>query len=241
MLPERLEQRLKEILAQVEDLREAARGPRGRPGPRGVETPAAGARAPRSDRAPVPRVPPARGRPRRGPGDPRRPGRGRGDAPPRRGTAAEAERERERLVEEIKQSLVAEDEDDRRDAIVEIRAGTGGDEAALFAGDLFRMYAQYRRAPRLEGRGRSTPAARTSGGSRRSASPCAGDAFPRLRFESGVHRVQRVPETEAQGRIHTSTATVAVLPEAEDVDVEIKDPDDRDPHACAPAAPAART
>jgi len=137
----------------------------------------------------------------------------------------ELEPKREGLAEAIKESLVAEDEDDHRDAIVEIRAGAGGEEAALWAGDLFRMYqrlAEHRgwKLELLEG-SRSD-----QGGFKEVRFALRGErVFGVMRFESGVHRVQRVPKTEAQGRIHTSTATVAVLPEAEEVDVEIKDAD----------------
>jgi peptide chain release factor 1 len=130
-----------------------------------------------------------------------------------------------RLEEEIAESLVSEDEDDRRDAIVEIRAGAGGDEAALWAGDLFRMYERLaeRRGWKME----ILEGSRTDqGGFKEIRFTLRGQfVFRDMRYESGVHRVQRVPKTEAQGRIHTSTATVAVLPEVEDVDVEIKDAD----------------
>jgi peptide chain release factor 1 len=137
----------------------------------------------------------------------------------------EAEGEIERLGEEIKTSLVSEDEDDQRDSIVEIRAGAGGDEAALWAGDLFRMY-QYlaeQRGWKLEVLEQSGS---DQGGFKEIRFSLKGKAvFREMRYESGVHRVQRVPKTEAQGRIHTSTATVAVLPEVEDVDVEINEAD----------------
>ena len=117
--------------------------------------------------------------------------------------------------------------DDERNAILEIRAGTGGDEAALFAGDLFRMYQRYADAAAAGGSrcsiSRETELGGVQGG--RSLEHRRRGVFARLKFESGVHRVQRVPETEAQGRIHTSAATVAVLPEAEEVDVEIDDKD----------------
>ncbi|MSQ41929.1 MAG: peptide chain release factor 1 [Dehalococcoidia bacterium] len=127
----------------------------------------------------------------------------------------------ERLEQELKLSLLPRDPADERDVIVEVRAGTGGDEAALFAADLFRMYSRY-----AERRGWKTELLNTSeagaGGYREIVFEVHGrGAFSRLKHESGVHRVQRVPETEAQGRIHTSTATVAVLPEADAVEVEI--------------------
>jgi peptide chain release factor 1 len=125
------------------------------------------------------------------------------------------------LESELKRLLVPRDPLDDRDAVVEIRAGTGGDEAALFAGDLFRMYQRYadRRGWKTELVSLSEGAA---GGYREAVFTVRGpNAYGDLRYESGVHRVQRVPATEAQGRIHTSAATVAVLPEAEEVDVAI--------------------
>jgi peptide chain release factor 1 len=126
-----------------------------------------------------------------------------------------------RLDAELKGLLVPRDPMDDRDAVVEIRAGTGGDEAALFAGDLFRMYQRY-----ADGRGWKTELVSLSegsaGGYKEAVFVVRGaHAYGDLRYESGVHRVQRVPATEAQGRIHTSAATVAVLPEAEEVDVQI--------------------
>lgn len=121
--------------------------------------------------------------------------------------------------------LIPKDPNDMKDCIVEVRAGTGGDEAALFAGDLYRMYARY-----AERNGWTlevidfTESER--GGYKEVIFSLSGtDTFGQMKFESGVHRVQRVPETEAQGRIHTSAATVAVLPEAEEVDVQINDSD----------------
>jgi peptide chain release factor 1 len=121
--------------------------------------------------------------------------------------------------------LIPHDPLDDRNAIVEIRAGTGGDEAALFAADLHRMYTRYieRRGWKVENISASSG---TLGGLKEVVFKVAADgAFGVLRWESGVHRVQRVPATEAQGRIHTSAATVAVLPEAEEVDVKIEDKD----------------
>jgi peptide chain release factor 1 len=121
--------------------------------------------------------------------------------------------------------LVPRDPNDDRNVILEVRAGTGGDEAALFAGDLFRMYARYaeRRRWKLEV---MTASDTESGGYKEVIAEIRGDAaYSRLKFESGVHRVQRVPSTEAQGRIHTSTATVSVLPEADEVEVQIDDKD----------------
>ncbi len=121
--------------------------------------------------------------------------------------------------------LVPPDPLDARDTIVEIRAGTGGDEAALFAADLLRMYQRY-----TERRGWSVETVSLSegnlGGVKDAVFKVKGDkAYGRLRYESGVHRVQRVPATEAQGRIHTSAATVAILPDAEDIDVKIDESD----------------
>jgi peptide chain release factor 1 len=137
----------------------------------------------------------------------------------------EATEETESLAEEVKRSLVSEDPDDMRDAIVEIRAGAGGEEAALFAGDLLRMYKLWavQRGWKLELID-DNPA--EQGGLKEVSFALRGrGAFGGMRLESGVHRVQRVPKTEAQGRIHTSTASVAVLPEAEEVDVQINDRD----------------
>src|SRR5712675_2317524 len=129
------------------------------------------------------------------------------------------------LEREIQVGLVPPDENADRDAIVEIRAGTGGSEAAIFAADLYRMYHRYAEAAGLKTEDlESSPS--ELGGFKEAIFRVSGESvFRKLRYESGVHRVQRVPATEAQGRIHTSTATVAVLPEAEDIDVELK-PDD---------------
>ena len=125
------------------------------------------------------------------------------------------------LEQRVKLALLPKDGDDQRNAILEVRAGTGGEEAALFAGDLFRMYQRYAalRGWRFEILDLSETGL---GGFKEASAVISGrDVFARLKFESGVHRVQRVPETEASGRIHTSAATVAVLPEAEEVDVRI--------------------
>jgi peptide chain release factor 1 len=122
-------------------------------------------------------------------------------------------------------ALLPRDAADERSAMLEIRAGTGGDEAALFAGDLFRMYQRYadRQGWKVE---LISSSASDSGGFKEAIASVEGKGvFARLKFESGVHRVQRVPATETQGRIHTSAATVAVLPEAEEVDVKIEDKD----------------
>jgi len=134
----------------------------------------------------------------------------------------ELENEVERLTGEIQYALLPRDITEDRDSIVEIRAGTGGDEASLFAGDLLRMYQRF---SELQGwRVESLEASPSGvGGFKEVTVKVSGvEVFRRLKYESGVHRVQRVPETETQGRIHTSTATVAVMPEAEDVDVELK-------------------
>jgi len=128
---------------------------------------------------------------------------------------------RDGLAAKIRELLTPKDPRDQKDVIVEVRGGTGGDEAALFAGNLMRMYARY--AERHGWQVEMMDAAETEiGGFREVIFAVKGKgAYSRLRFESGVHRVQRVPETEAQGRIHTSTATVAVLPEAEEVELQI--------------------
>ncbi len=129
------------------------------------------------------------------------------------------------LERSVQLMLLPRDEADARNAILEVRAGTGGEEAALFAADLFRMYQRYAalRGWRFEVMELSDSG---MGGYREATATVTGkDVFARLKFESGVHRVQRVPATESQGRIHTSAATVAVLPEAEEVDIKIEDKD----------------
>jgi peptide chain release factor 1 len=132
---------------------------------------------------------------------------------------------KDRLFEELKQDLIPKDPDDEKDVIMEIRAGTGGDEAAIFAADLFRMYSRYAQEKRwnIDIIDESVGA---GGGYKEIIFEVKGKGvFSRLKYERGVHRVQRVPVTEASGRIHTSTATVAVLPEADEVDIDIN-PDD---------------
>ncbi len=130
-----------------------------------------------------------------------------------------------RLEADLRGRLVPTDPNDDRDVIVEVRAGTGGEEAALFAADLYRMYARYADRRRWKIEVLSTSEAE-AGGVKEVIAEVRGDgAYSRLKFESGVHRVQRVPTTEAQGRIHTSTATVSVLPEADEVEVQIDDKD----------------
>ena len=131
----------------------------------------------------------------------------------------------EATMQEIRVALLPKDAADESNVILEVRAGTGGDEAALFAGDLFRMYVKY-----AEGRGWKvdvlSASEGTAGGYKEIIAEVAGrGAFARLKYESGIHRVQRVPATETQGRIHTSAATVAVMPEAREIDVDIKDSD----------------
>jgi peptide chain release factor 1 len=137
----------------------------------------------------------------------------------------ELEERLERLEEDLKLALVERDPNDAKDVVVEIRQGAGGNEAALWAGDLFRMLTRYaeRRGYRWEPLG-SGP--NDGGGFKDVTFAIKGDgAYSVFKFEGGTHRVQRVPETESQGRIHTSTATVAVMPEAEEIDVEL-DPND---------------
>jgi peptide chain release factor 1 len=142
-----------------------------------------------------------------------------GDDPEVREMAETARERIAELEEEIRLAMVEPDPNDDKDVIVEIRAGTGGDEASLWAGDLFRMLSRF-----AERRGFKAEAMDASDGSY--TLEVSGDgAYSIFKFEGGTHRVQRVPATESQGRIHTSTATVAVLPEAEDVDVQI-DPND---------------
>ena len=134
----------------------------------------------------------------------------------------ELEKVIEKLGLEIQYALLPRDETEDRDAIVEIRAGTGGDEASLFAGDLFRMFQRYSELAGLKFETLEASPSEVGGFKEATIKISGEEVFRRLRYESGVHRVQRVPETETQGRIHTSTATVAVLPEAEEVDVELK-------------------
>ncbi len=133
--------------------------------------------------------------------------------------------ELEKIEEEVKMLLIPKDPEDSNNVILEIRAGTGGDEAALFAGDLFRMYQRF-----ADKRGWSTTVndfqEGTAGGFKEITMTIMGtDAFGIMKYESGVHRVQRVPATESQGRVHTSAATVACMPEMEEVDIEINDAD----------------
>jgi len=131
----------------------------------------------------------------------------------------------EELEEELKILLLPKDPNDDKNVIVEIRAAAGGDEAALFAGDLYRMYARYAEAKRWKTEVIEANSTGVGGYKEIIFMIHGNGAYSRLKFENGAHRVQRVPETESQGRVHTSTATVAVLPEAEEVDVEVRNED----------------
>ncbi|MEY4628180.1 MAG: hypothetical protein RLZZ595_506 [Bacteroidota bacterium] len=138
---------------------------------------------------------------------------------------ADLETQKEELEKQIRNMLIPKDPQDEKNAILEIRAGTGGDEASLFAGDLLRMYIRY-----CENKGWKTAVLNenegTMGGYKEVQLEVTGDdVYGTMKFESGVHRVQRVPDTEASGRVHTSAATVAVMPEAEEVDVELREAD----------------
>ncbi len=135
-------------------------------------------------------------------------------------------RKKEATLElDLKAAILPPDPNDSRNTILEIRAGTGGDEAALFAGDLFRMYCRYAEVQGWKVEPMDSNPATLGGYKEIIASVQGQEVFRHLRYESGVHRVQRIPSTEGSGRIHTSTATVAVLPEAEEVDIEIKTED----------------
>jgi peptide chain release factor 1 len=144
--------------------------------------------------------------------------------------------EEKRLALEVQRGLVPPDPADSRNTIIEIRAGAGGSESALFAADLYRMYSRYAESHGWKlGSLDSSPS--DLGGFKEIIFSVSGqDVFKRLKYESGVHRVQRVPATEAQGRIHTSTATVAVLPEAEEVDVQLK-PEELEITVCRASGP----
>ena len=133
--------------------------------------------------------------------------------------------QRDVLLQELRVLLVPKDPNDEKNVILEIRAGTGGDEAALFAADLFRMYSRYAEQQRWKLDVLSSSDSGAGGLKEVIVSIEGRGVYSRLKYESGVHRVQRVPATEASGRIHTSTATVAVLPEAEDLDIQIHDKD----------------
>ena len=132
---------------------------------------------------------------------------------------------RDVILGNLRLLLIPKDPNDQKNVILEIRAGTGGDEASLFATDLFRMYSRFAERQRWKHEVMSSSESGTGGFKEVIASIEGRDVYSRLKYESGVHRVQRVPATEASGRIHTSTATVAVLPEAEEVDVQIHEKD----------------
>jgi peptide chain release factor 1 len=146
---------------------------------------------------------------------------------------AELTETKEKMEEEIRVMLIPEDPQDKKNAVVEIRAGTGGDEASIFAGDLYRMYLKY-----IESKGWKTEAVSategTVGGFKEVIFDVIGEGvYGQLKYESGVHRVQRVPKTETQGRVHTSAASVVVLPEADEFDVDIKQEDIRKDTYCS--------
>jgi peptide chain release factor 1 len=141
-----------------------------------------------------------------------------------------------RLSQEIQWGILPPDPNDSRNTIVEIRAGTGGEEAALFAADLFRMYSRFADTQGWKIELVDASSSDRGGFKEVIFSVLGADVFKKMRYESGVHRVQRVPATEAQGRIHTSTATVAVMPEAEEVDVQIK-PEDLEISVCRASGP----
>ncbi len=141
--------------------------------------------------------------------------------------------EKDRMEEEIKLLLLPKDPEDEKSAIVEIRAGTGGDEASIFAGDLFRMYTKFCEIKKWKISINNINEG-TQGGYKEIVFEVEGDGvYGIMKYESGVHRVQRVPNTETQGRVHTSAATVAVLPEAEDIDVELNESDVRKDTFCS--------
>ena len=135
--------------------------------------------------------------------------------------ASERKAEAERLEKELRLALVPRDPNDQKDVIVEIRSGTGGDEAALFAGDLYRMYHRFAERHNYQTDSMDSTESEAGGFSKVTFAVKGNGAYSKLKFEAGVHRVQRVPKTESQGRVHTSTATVAVLPEVEAVEVDL--------------------
>lgn len=146
---------------------------------------------------------------------------------------AELEAQRDKLFEEIEEELHPDNPNDKKNAIIEIRGGAGGDEAALFAGDLFRMYIKYCEKKGLKIEVLDSSMVGVGGYKEVVFSVIGAGAFGLMKYEAGTHRVQRVPETEKQGRVHTSTATVVVLPEAEEVDIEVKLSDLRIDTFCA--------
>jgi peptide chain release factor 1 len=149
---------------------------------------------------------------------------------------AKLEPEEKRLALDVQLGVVPPDPTDSRNTIIEIRAGAGGSESALFAADLYRMYTRYSEARGWKIENLDSSPSDLGGFKEVIFSVTGTDVFRRLKFESGVHRVQRIPATEAQGRVHTSTATVAVLPEAEEVDIEIKT-EELDITACRASGP----
>jgi peptide chain release factor 1 len=149
---------------------------------------------------------------------------------------ARLEGEEQRLGQVVQRGIVPPDSADSRNTIVEIRAGAGGQESALFAADLYRMYTRYAEGRDWKFENLDSSASDLGGFKEIIFQITGSDVYKRLKYESGVHRVQRVPATEAQGRIHTSTCTVAVLPEAEEVDVEIK-PEELDISVCRASGP----
>ncbi len=148
----------------------------------------------------------------------------------------ELELKRIEMEKEIKYLLIPKDPNDEKNTIVEIRAGTGGDEAALFAAELFRMYSRYAEKKNWKIEILSSSPTGLGGFKEIVFSMEGGDVYGKMRYESGVHRVQRVPATEASGRIHTSTVTVAVMPEAEEVDLDVKQSDIRIDLYCSSGA-----
>lgn len=140
---------------------------------------------------------------------------------------SELRERREAMEEEIRYLLIPQDPDDSKNSIVEVRAGTGGEEAALFAGDLFRMYSRYAEAKGWKMEVMDFSESDLGGYKEVSFLLSGDDVFGSMKYESGVHRVQRVPETEQQGRVHTSAASVAILPEVEDVEIDINPADIR--------------
>jgi peptide chain release factor 1 len=149
---------------------------------------------------------------------------------------ARLEAEVKRLEHEVQRGILPPDPADSRNTIVEIRAGAGGSESALFAADLYRMYTRYAESRRWKVETLDSSPSDLGGLKEVIFGISGADVYKRLKYESGVHRVQRVPATEAQGRIHTSTCTVAVLPEAEEVDIEIK-PEDLEITVCRASGP----
>jgi peptide chain release factor 1 len=149
---------------------------------------------------------------------------------------ARLEAEEKRLALEVQRGLVPPEPADSRNTIVEIRAGAGGQESALFAADLYRMYTRYAEGQRWKCEDLDSSSSDLGGYKEVIFQISGNEVYKKLKYESGVHRVQRVPATEAQGRIHTSTCTVAVLPEAEEVDIELK-PEDLDITVCRASGP----